>query len=168
MRVSEPPTTKPVPCTAVSDVHRHRVVLGSHVLTYVSAHRQLRFYQREAGGQLFGSVTADEVTVVRATGPYKGDERSRYSYRSNPTAAQRQIEFQAKKGLLYVGEWHTHAEDVPNASGSDHSAIDALWDNSSLNLNEMLLLIVGRHAAPHGLGLWSFGATEPIRWRLGV
>ena len=106
--------------------------LEPSVLYHVGKHRQLGALSTEAGGQLFGLINANEVRVVLATGPYRGDERGRYHYRSNSQVAQRTIERQAKKGFLYLGEWHTHAEDYPIASSSDMDTMRKLLTHSKL------------------------------------
>ena len=140
--------------------------LEPDVLEYVNKHRQLNSSSTEAGGQLFGIVSADEVRVVLATGPYRGDERGRYGYRSNSRAAQLAIEKQAKAGLLYLGEWHTHAEDRPSASGSDMDAMRRLLARSKLNVNALLMLIVGRSGELDGLDLSSVGTSKVDQWIL--
>ncbi len=136
------------------------------IIEYVNKHRQLNRFSTEAGGQLFGLVNTDEVRVVLATGPYRGDERGRFNYRSNSMAAQQAIEIQAKAGLLYLGEWHTHAEDKPNASESDMDAMKKLLASSKLNVNALLMLIVGRMGELDGLGLYSVGNFEINHWIL--
>ncbi|MGH8121623.1 MAG: hypothetical protein ACREPT_02500 [Rudaea sp.] len=121
----------------------------------------------EAGGQIFGFVSPRRVEVKMATGPYPGDERERYHYRSDPRAAQQAIYAQARQGLLYLGEWHTHAEDIPVASISDLDAINTLRTRSKLCTSSLLLLIVGRSEQPTGLSLHSIGAGQKLRkWNM--
>ena len=143
-----------------------QVVLESAVMEHVLRHRQLRPWSKEAGGQLFGSISPDFIQVVRATGPYSGDERSRYRYRSNPNAAQRAIEECSAQQLLYLGEWHTHAEDRPSASGLDGGAMKLLMANSRLNSNSLLMLIAGRAEPVDGIGLWTVTAQAARLWQL--
>ena len=143
-----------------------RVQLCADVLSHVRGQRQLSSKATEAGGQLFGTITAELITVSRATGPYTGDERSRYQYRSNPAAAQRAIQEQLHAGLLYLGEWHTHAEDLPCASSSDDDAMQLLLAGSNLNSNALLMLIVGRVESVAGLALFTVGAERVCRWDL--
>ena len=107
----------------------------------------------EAGGQLFGSITAELIEVIEATGPYTGDERSRHRYRSNPSAAQRASQEQSQAVLLYLGEWHTHAKDLPGASGLDDHAMQLMLARSQLNSNALLMLTVGRMETVAGLAL---------------
>lgn len=142
------------------------ILLTSEALWHVFDHRQTSARSTEAGGQLFGHVDNDRVHVICATGPYPDDERTRYRYRSNPLAAQRAIEIQNRAGLLYLGEWHTHAEDFPTASALDHDAMQRLMSNSSLNSNALLMLIVGRSVESNGLALFSISVDRTQAWIL--
>lgn len=140
------------------------VVLEPTVALRIRKYAQKSERAHEAGGQLFGSITTQEVRVSSATGPYPGDERSRYGYRSDPEAAQRAIARQSKKGNLYLGEWHTHAEDSPHPSGDDVAVMLALRRLSRLNSTATLLLIVGRLDGAAGLSLSSFGRGGRLTW----
>ena len=135
-------------------------------LRHVSRHRQLTARSKEAGGQLFGTIKDDEIYVAKATGPYWGDLRRRSSYRSNRTAAQCAINKMSKQGYLYLGEWHTHAEDSPNASSMDKKAMYSIVEKSSLNSNSLLLLIVGQVPGIKGLGVWSTRGKELCQWNI--
>ena len=137
-------------------------------LQHVSRHRQTTPWATEAGGQLFGMLDAAQVCVTEASGPYAGDERSRYRYRSNPAAAQRAIEDRHKRGLLYLGEWHTHAEDHPSTSGLDDDAMRRLIASSQLNSNALLMMIVGRARSAAGLAVWSVSREAAQQWILSA
>lgn len=141
-----------------------RVELSADALTHMRAYRQTSSKATEAGGQLFGSITPALIRVSKATGPYPADERSRYRYRSNPTAAQRAIQKQSQVGLLYLGEWHTHAEDHPDASGMDDEAMRLLLARSQLNSNALLMLIVGRKTTVESLALWAVTPQRVYQW----
>lgn len=140
------------------------IVLEQTALDYVFRHRQISSWSNEAGGQLFGTVDQDVVRVTHATGPYPGDERSRVRYRSNPAAAQRAIAAQSNLGLLYLGEWHTHAEDMPQASNLDNDAMQKLINSSDLNVTALLMLIVGRLPSEKGLALFSITTNSTLAW----
>lgn len=142
-----------------------RVVIAERALEHMASYRQLSWYATEAGGQLFGSVSSSEVAVLTATGPYKGDQRRRLSYRSNPEAAQRAIDQQAHEGHLYLGEWHTHAEDHPTASPADFDALKKLQRASSTRLANLLMVIQGCAPGERGLTLHSFGVDGLTRWQ---
>ena len=106
--------------------------------------------------------------MIEASGPYAGDERSKYRYRSNPAAAQRAIEDRHKRGLLYLGEWHTHAEDYPSASGLDNDAMHRLIASSQMNCNALLMMIVGRARSTAGLAVWSVSSEAARQWILSA
>jgi integrative and conjugative element protein (TIGR02256 family) len=143
---------------------RETIVLDAAVLVQVCKHKQLSSSSAEAGGQLFGSVTDNRVVVCIATGPYCRDERARYHYRSHPPSAQRAIRRQAESGLIYLGEWHTHAEDVPRPSGADESALRTLRVRSEIRVRSLLLLIVGRTISPDSLYLCSTDGGSLQHW----
>jgi integrative and conjugative element protein (TIGR02256 family) len=131
-----------------------RLRIESQVLRHVRRFRQSSDVRPEAGGQLFGTVTDSLVRVIAASGPHRSDQRSRYAFRSNPRTAQTSIEAHAKHGLLYLGEWHTHAENVPNPSETDAGAIRAILQKSQLNTDALVLMIVGLAKPDADLGVW--------------
>lgn len=159
-------TPQPAGIRGTSDKFHQHLWLEPSVLEHIAAFRQAGRYSTEAGGQLFGMVSIDEVRVIIATGPYRGDERGRFHYRSNPKAAQREITKQAKNGLIYLGEWHTHAEDNPSASESDKDTMKRLLQCSKLNVNTLLMLIVGRITELDGFYLCSVGTSTFDMWVL--
>lgn len=148
------------------EAYEQRVKLSADALTHMRTYRQTSSRATEAGGQLFGSITPDLICVSKATGPYRSDERSRYRYRSNSAAAQSAILKQSQAGLLYLGEWHTHAEDHPDASGMDDEAMRLLLARSQLNSNALLMLIVGRQTTVDSLGLWTVAPHRVYQWAL--
>jgi len=158
----------PMPIVGRADGMKQIVRIDSRVLDHVFRDRQTSPWAKEAGGQLFGSIGEAEVWIHRATGPYVGDERSRHGYRSCPAAAQRAIDAQAIAGLLYLGEWHTHAEDHPNASSLDKDAMDRLLTRSRLNSNALFMLIAGRVVGPDGLALFSVDGSSEVTWKLAL
>lgn len=153
-----------MPIFAVLPESSQRVVIARQVIDHIAKHRQLSWYSREAGGQLFGLVEASEVVVSAATGPYRGDQRARSSYRSNAKAAQRAIDQHAKKGLIYLGEWHTHPEEHPQASTSDLDAMRRLHAASETRSSALLMLIQGKADGVPGLALYSLGADGLTQW----
>lgn len=142
--------------------------ISTGALAHVRSYRQTSARATEAGGQLFGTITPELIQVVKVTGPYPHDERSRYRYRSDPAAAQRAIRQQSQAGLLYLGEWHTHAEDLPDASGLDDEAMRLILRRSQLNSNALLMLIVGRSATVDGLAIWTIAPECIHQWRLAT
>lgn len=141
-----------------------RIVIASEVIAHIGRFRQRSWLSREAGGQLFGAIQTGDVIVSVATGPYKGDQRWRSSYRSNAKAAQGAIDEFSKQGLLYLGEWHTHPEDFPSASSADNDAMKRLCDASRTRVNSLLMVIQGRSDDIAGIALYSSGPDGLVRW----
>ena len=145
---------------------KQTLALDSAVLNHVGKSRQLDAKATEAGGQLFGYINESKIQIVLATGPYKRDQRGRYHYRSHEVSAQKEIENYSKEGLCYLGEWHTHAEDFPTASSSDIDAMNKLLAHSKLNVNGLLMLIVGRSTLLSGYYISLFNGSHIYRWEL--
>jgi integrative and conjugative element protein (TIGR02256 family) len=152
------------PIVYLAEDVRETITLEAGVVARVCGYRQVSPWAKEAGGQLFGTVSGDRVIVRTATGPYCRDERARYNYRSHPPSAQRAIRREAKRGLVYLGEWHTHAEDMPHPSGADESAMRALRAQSEIRVRSLVLLIVGRTSPPDNLCLFSTHGGPLQRW----
>jgi integrative and conjugative element protein (TIGR02256 family) len=143
-----------------------RVCVQAGVLAHMSRYRQHRWYAREAGGQLFGHFNDQGIEVAKATGPYRGDQRSRYAYRSSPEKAQRTIEAMSREGLLYLGEWHTHPEACPRASAEDRDTFARIVRRSTLRVSSLLLVIQGTADGPEGLAIYSNGSEGFHRWHI--
>ena len=155
-----------MPIIATLPESSQRIVIEKGVLDHMARRRQLSWYSREAGGQLFGSINSKEVVISAATGPYQGDQRWRFSYRSNARAAQRAIDQHAEKGLFYLGEWHTHPEEHPKASGADRDAIKRLRNASETRSSALLMLIQGKVNGARGLAIYSLGLEGLTQWEV--
>ena len=138
------------------------VRIGPVALATFDAYRQRRFYQREAGGQLFARVRDGDWEIVTATGPRSRDRRGRFSFWPHRASEQEEIFEHHALGLDYVGDWHTHPEDRPSPSRDDQASITEIVRRSAHHLPGFLLLIVGREPFPDGL--WaSFHAVDGTR-----
>jgi integrative and conjugative element protein (TIGR02256 family) len=135
------------------EVGRISVRVGAQTLATFDAHRQLRFYQREAGGQLFARVRDNDWEIVAATGPRSKDRRGRFSFLPHRKSEQTEIFEHHQRGLDFVGDWHTHPEDKPTPSTDDLASIDQVVRRSTHHLPGFLLMIVGRK--PFTEGLWA-------------
>lgn len=155
---------KPVTWQAVHPDFIDEIHFAPEALKHLRRHRQLGLLAREAGGQLFGKHMAAGLLVTVATGPYNGDARTRTSYRSNPVAADRMIDAMRKKGLLYLGEWHTHPEKIPGPSGNDIDAFVRLCANSEHPSETLILVIQGQMATPMGLAVLTRDDNQLTPW----
>lgn len=137
--------------TLIFDAGDFEVHFSMEALSIFDAHRQTRFFHREAGGQMFGNVRGTRWVIEHATGPRRSDRRSRFGFRPNRVQEQREIEAFHARGSDYLGDWHTHPEDVPTASSKDETTITDIVRQSRHHLPGFLLCIVGRSSFPPGL-----------------
>ena len=99
------------------------LIFTQRVLDHFLTNRQMRWYEREAGGQLFARFDGKEIIISEATGPRRSDRRGRHSYEPDRVAEQEEIDAIHRAGLHFVGDWHSHPEDVPAPSPRDRDSI---------------------------------------------
>ncbi len=121
------------------------------VESHLLKHRQLKLWNREAGGQLFATFDGPSVVIREATGPRKRDRRGRWHYIPDRDAENAEIAERHQRGLHYVGDWNTHPQDVPSPSNRDLDSIRDCVKKSQHNLEGFILVIVGRLDPPAGL-----------------
>jgi integrative and conjugative element protein (TIGR02256 family) len=140
-----------------------RLILTDAVIDHCRRHRQQRWYQCEAGGQLFARFDELDVFVALATGLRRGDWRSRHAYIPDRRGEQKEIDAQRAKGLHYIGDWHTHPEDTPMMSPVDKASMADCVTRSTHALSGFLLLIVGRAEPPAGFSLSLHDGTSTLK-----
>ena len=129
------------------------LIFGDSVIEHFRRYRQLRWWHREAGGQLFARFVGPQVLIERATGPRRTDLRTRWSYVPDRRAEQREIDELHEQGLHFVGDWHSHPERRPRPSTPDHRSIAECVCRSTHNLNGFILVVVGQLEFPDGLNV---------------
>jgi hypothetical protein len=72
-------------------------------------------------------------------------------YLPDRRAEQLEIKEWHKRGLHFVGDWHTHPEQIPRYSSRDLVSIQDCFNKSHHELNAFVLVIVGRELPPLGL-----------------
>jgi integrative and conjugative element protein (TIGR02256 family) len=127
-----------------------QLMIQPGVLATFEHNRQLRPRDNEAGGQLFGRIIENNLSVELATGPRPTDIRMRFSYKPDRRAEQTEIDRYHREGLLFLGDWHTHPEPHPSPSPQDLRSICAAFKESTHHLNGLLLVIVGTQESPSG------------------
>lgn len=127
------------------------IEFSATVLERFDLNRQRRFWQSEAGGQLFAKLGPGIISVALATGPRPTDFRTPFSYVPDRQAEQREITNLRLEGWHYVGDWHTHPQAVPLPSGRDIRTARSTVQKSRLVLAGVVMVIVGRLTFPRGL-----------------
>ena len=142
------------------------IVLTDPVLDCFDRHRQMTATSPEAGGQLFARFDGNIIRVECATGPRSSDRRSSTSFVPNRKAERREIRRSFKKGLHYVGDWHTHPESHPSPSKIDILSFRDMYRKSLHKLASFLMVIVG--TAPGEDGLYVALCNDHAVHRLSV
>jgi len=127
------------------------LVVEPEVLRYFDLHRQRRFWQREAGGQLFARFEPAMIRIVEATGPNPADKRGRTYFEPSRSTQQSEIRSRHQLGLHFIGDWHTHAERRPKPSSLDLESMSECFARSTHELNAFVLIIVGLAYGAEGM-----------------
>lgn len=128
------------------------ILIEDEALEVVARHRQIAGEASEAGGILLGYRRGNHIQVTQATSPQPGDKRSRFSFdridRAHALFAGRR--WKHSNGRCdYLGEWHTHPEQVPTPSGIDNREWRKLYQSSA---RPLIFWIEGTEARWIGLG----------------
>ena len=129
------------------------VHLEESVVAHFRRHRQLRFWHKEAGGQLFARIEGQDIFIAEATGPRPGDRRGRTYYAADREVEQEEIDAMHKRGLHYVGDWHSHPERRPHPSPRDDETMASRVRLSRHRLGGFIFIIVGQAEPPDGVTL---------------
>lgn len=127
------------------------LVFHDDVVEHLLRHRQLSWWDKEAGGQLFARFEGPDIVVVEATGPRPTDRRKRRSFVPDRKKEQAEIHACFERGLHFVGDWHSHPEAYPVPSHIDRASVMESVSRSVHDLNGFVLVIVGTAPLPEGL-----------------
>jgi integrative and conjugative element protein (TIGR02256 family) len=141
-----------------------RLIFTGAVLSFMDNYRQTTLRRPEAGGQLFAKITPKLIVVAAATGPHRKDIRSRFSFIPNKKRLTTEIQTHFLKGLHYVGDWHTHPQDIPKPSSLDIHSMRKSFSLSKHSLEHFLIVIIGKAPPPSKIwvGLINRSHTVPL------
>ena len=126
-----------------------RVHFVESALNTLPERRQIHTSAAEAGGIMLGRLIVDTLDVVvdEVVGPLSEDRRSRFTF-FRPRKQAQQIVDQAWSSShgtkIYLGEWHTHPEDIPNPSSQDLRNWKRICETAVFEQESLLFLIAGR------------------------
>ena len=95
----------------------YEIVLTEKIMSIFEKYKAEYSYEIEAGGILIGKVEDDckKIYVTDLTEPFDGDKRTKCRYvRAEYGHQQYMDDVWEKSGrtLTYLGEWHTHDQNV--------------------------------------------------------
>jgi len=123
-------------------LHGLSVNFSENAINQLYQHKQTG-KKDEAGGFLFGEIDSGVVTVLSVSSPSSADKRSRFGFSWNKREANKTIQERFKKGLHYLGDWHTHPCCNPTPSWDDTQSIRSTFLESEHQLNYFIMLILG-------------------------
>ena len=126
------------------------VLIPATVVQTINAYKDDR---SEAGGILLGSYRGPHIEIVACTEPGSGDRRLPTLFdRRDACHQQAATDHWTESGgtITFVGEWHTHPEDIPEPSSVDLKTWEKVVGEAPLF--PAIFLIRGRSAWWHGLG----------------
>ena len=137
---------------------------SSEALEHFENNKQRSCFSKEAGGQLFASYEGKNTAdVTQVTGPRHKDWRSRFGYEPDLVSEKIEIAEKYKIGLHFVGDWHTHPQDIPYPSAADEYSMKKLVTESIHDLEGFIMVIVGRKPFPNGLHVSFHTATHAYK-----
>lgn len=116
------------------------------VLDTFSRHMQDAPNAPESGGLLLGSLHGNNLIITEATVPTKWDRRFRFLFERMPFGHRSIAERRWRESdgtIRYLGEWHTHPQDIPTPSSLDREEWGKLTQCRA-DGRPLLAVIVGR------------------------
>jgi len=136
-----------------SKVLQQTLVFEEDILSIMNNFKQNTPTSQEAGGQLFGVLDKENIYLKYISTPKKTDVRSRFEYVPDRNKEKQEIAEMFKKGLNYIGDWHTHADSQPMPSSTDLKSIKDCFKKSKHQLNFFIMIIVGNGNLPESLSI---------------
>ena len=118
------------------------VVILPEVVDTLLSYRQLMVSTPESAGVVIGERRGKHCIIRTVSLPSTEDVRTRFSVNRIGVAHQDKVNsaFQESNGLWqYLGEWHTHPEEVPSPSTIDYKS----WHKQLHSAEPLILIIVG-------------------------
>ncbi|MCU0359727.1 MAG: Mov34/MPN/PAD-1 family protein [Bacteroidia bacterium] len=125
----------------------------------LSSYKQDRIDKLEQGGLLFGAHEENTYSVKRISEPNSFDKSTRFTIDRNKEIDNLLIKHEERNSagtILYLGEWHTHPQDIPRISRQDQTMMKLMLKLSPLNPPRVFLAIQGTHE----LGVWTYDGKE--------
>jgi integrative and conjugative element protein (TIGR02256 family) len=141
------------------------VLLTADVLTHMYSHAQRKWWQKEAGGELFAcDPDSPGLVIVAAIGPHSADQRGRHAFNPDILAATRARMTQFQCGCHAVGMWHTHPEPQPSPSHLDRQTTMDYLKAFEGDRKLYLMVIVGNQGTLPGITVWSAQQGGWAQW----
>ena len=119
----------------------------------------IKNYPKEFGGLLIGNYSDDFKTVfIEETILPKKYKSSKYSFERGAEGVKETLEkyYYAEHRMIYVGEWHTHPDNLPIPSSTDIKALEKIANHDEVTIKNPVLLIMGIDKTKYELGFYVY------------
>lgn len=140
-----------------------KLILSKMVLSKFIQYQQTSKIRKECGGQLFAQISSKVIEVKVATGPYKSDKSTKYSFIPDKKKQQYDIDKCFNNNLHYIGDWHTHPQAIPKPSQTDIDSMLDYFNKSKHQLNNLVLIIVGNNQTEEMLWVGIINNTRVLQ-----
>ena len=107
----------------------------------------------ETGGLIFGRRSETRIIVEECVVIKVVKKQSRAAFWPCNKEELRVIRMLKKSGLNYLGDWHTHPQEIPTPSFEDICSMKKSFKESIHRLPFFLLIVVGWADFPSGLSV---------------
>ncbi|WP_333880467.1 Mov34/MPN/PAD-1 family protein [Lysinibacillus capsici] len=126
----------------------NKIQIKPEVVTGLLKYKQVTESNLEAGGILIGRFLSesDDVIIDNYTKPSCYDTQKRYFFKRLTKVHQDILNEIWKKSngtQNYLGEWHTHPENVPFPSNHDFNSWHVLLKNQNDDIKRLYFIILG-------------------------
>ena len=129
------------------DCYNFNLSISKIVLNVFNKYIQDDEQSPESGGIVTGKIYDDLIEILNCSEPSDLDTSSRYNFNRSFKTAQNFINerFEISNGKeVYLGEWHTHPEDIPTPSKTDINSFTKTIKKNRLNSKVHFMIIIGR------------------------
>lgn len=123
------------------------VVFSKEVIDIFEKYKQYKPAQHESGGILLGKVYDEVIIIDQISEPSAEDKSGRFYFDRNVQKAQSIVERawnESNGQRIYLGEWHTHPEDIPTPSRDDKKLLKNMSEKTHMQIDFLFMAIIGR------------------------
>ena len=123
-----------------------KISFFKEVLAIFEKYVQYDIRSLESGGIITGKLYENSIKITNCSEPSNFDNQSRYNFTRSSKSAQYFLNerFHLSGGEeIYLGEWHTHPENIPSPSQTDIKSFKRTLTRNNLYSDIHLMIIVG-------------------------
>ena len=126
---------------------KYNLIIPQEILIFLKSYRQTGC-KNECGGIIFATKQKDYdiYTIESCSEPNSDDLSNRFSFVRNKKRAQKLINKKWKNSngeINYIGEWHSHPENIPTPSITDKTLWENIFVDKSSKFGITINIIVG-------------------------